>query len=72
MKKIVGKEVRDVGKYFRKTFYANNVTAFYDGDKIDALMNHLYMGKKKYLPQIPSFNKAISKTYLPELIHLYI
>lgn len=69
---LVSREANNVGKYYRKTFYANNVTMFYKDEDITKLMDHLYKGRKKYLAQIPSFNKVISKTYLPNFIYLFL
>ena len=72
LKVIVDKESKDVGKYYRKVFYSNNVTTFYSDEYIVKLMNHLYQKEKNYQAQIPSYNKVISKTYLPNLIYLLL
>lgn len=72
LEEIIKKETDDVGKYYRKTFYSNNVTAFYGKEDITELMDHLYQKEKSYQAQIPSFNKVISKTYLPVLIFNFI
>lgn len=72
LEELVNKEIGDVGKYYRKGFYSNNVTTFYSNEDVTKLMNHLYQKEKSYQAQIPSYNKVISRTYLPNLIFLLI
>lgn len=72
MEELVNKEAGEVGKYYRKTFYANNVTRFYKNEDIYKLMDHLYQKKKEYRAQIPSFNKVISRSSLPNIIFDYV
>lgn len=72
LEEIVRKETGDIGKHYRKVFYSNNVAAFYRDEDIIKLMNHLYQKEKPYQAQIPSYNKVISKTYLPDLIFMLL
>lgn len=61
-------EISQVGRIYRKKYYANNALMFYKESSITKLMDHLYDGYKMRPAQIPAFQKIINRANLGETI----